>query len=157
MGVLGVVPGLLDRADRDDLARVHHGYALAEVTDDRQVVGDEDEREVELGDLAIFPADVARVIGLVAEGTLTDTMARQVVEGVLAGDGSPDGVVAGRGLQVVHADAPLLAAIDAAGGARAGRAPTPPRGTGAAVRAAPGSVASTGLLPGWSPPATARS
>ncbi len=72
------------------------------------------EREVELGDLAIFPADVARVIGLVAEGTLTDTMARQVVEGVLAGEGSPDDVVAGRGLKVVNDDASLLAAIDAA-------------------------------------------
>jgi aspartyl-tRNA(Asn)/glutamyl-tRNA(Gln) amidotransferase subunit B len=72
------------------------------------------EREVELGHLGIFPADVARVIALVEAGTLTDTMARQVVEGVLAGEGSPDDVVAGRGLRVVGDDASLLAAIDEA-------------------------------------------
>ena len=34
-------------------------------------------------------ADVARIIALVAEGTLTNALARQVVEGVLAGEGAP--------------------------------------------------------------------
>jgi aspartyl-tRNA(Asn)/glutamyl-tRNA(Gln) amidotransferase subunit B len=72
------------------------------------------ERDVELGELGIFPADVARIIALVAAGTLTDTMARQVVEGVIAGEGSPDDVVAGRALQVVGDDSTLLAAIDEA-------------------------------------------
>ena len=41
-------------------------------------------------------------------------MARQVVEGVIAGEGSPDDVVAGRALQVVGDDSTLLAAIDEA-------------------------------------------
>jgi aspartyl-tRNA(Asn)/glutamyl-tRNA(Gln) amidotransferase subunit B len=37
-----------------------------------------------------------------------------VIEGVLAGEGSPREVVAGRGLAVVSDDGPLLAAIDEA-------------------------------------------
>jgi len=69
------------------------------------------EAEVDVGHLGIFPADVARIIAMVDDGTLTDTMARQVVDGVLAGEGSPDEVVAGRGLQVVGDDTTLLAAI----------------------------------------------
>jgi aspartyl-tRNA(Asn)/glutamyl-tRNA(Gln) amidotransferase subunit B len=72
------------------------------------------EREVELADLAITPSDVARVESLVSQGALNDKLARQVIEGVLAGEGSPDDVVAGRGLAVVSDDGPLLAAIDAA-------------------------------------------
>jgi aspartyl-tRNA(Asn)/glutamyl-tRNA(Gln) amidotransferase subunit B len=70
------------------------------------------ERGVELPDLPITPADVARVEALVGEGALNDKLARQVIEGVLAGEGSPDAVVASRGLAVVSDDGPLLAAID---------------------------------------------
>ncbi|MEJ2868643.1 Asp-tRNA(Asn)/Glu-tRNA(Gln) amidotransferase subunit GatB [Actinomycetospora sp. OC33-EN08] len=69
---------------------------------------------VELAELAITPADVARVIALVAEGTLTNKLARQVVDGVLAGEGAPDEVVAGRGLAVVSDDSALTAAVDEA-------------------------------------------
>ena len=47
-------------------------------------------------------------------GTVNDKLARQVIEGVLAGEGSPTEVVAGRGLAVVSDDGPLLAAIDEA-------------------------------------------
>jgi aspartyl-tRNA(Asn)/glutamyl-tRNA(Gln) amidotransferase subunit B len=72
------------------------------------------ERDVELGELGIFPADVARVIALVQQGALTDTMARRVVEGVLAGEGSPDDIVVARGLKVVGDDASLLSVIDEA-------------------------------------------
>jgi aspartyl-tRNA(Asn)/glutamyl-tRNA(Gln) amidotransferase subunit B len=70
------------------------------------------ERGVELEDLPITPADVARVEVLVGEGALNDKLARQVIEGVLAGEGDPDAVVAARGLAVVSDDGPLLAAID---------------------------------------------
>ncbi len=70
------------------------------------------ERGSELADLPITPADVARVEALVAEGALNDKLARQVIEGVLAGEGSPDDVVAARRLAVVSDDGPLLAAID---------------------------------------------
>jgi len=47
-------------------------------------------------------------------GTITDKLARQVLEGVLAGEGSPAEVVAARGLQVVSDDGALLEAVDAA-------------------------------------------
>jgi aspartyl-tRNA(Asn)/glutamyl-tRNA(Gln) amidotransferase subunit B len=72
------------------------------------------ERGVELEDLPITPVQVARVEALVAEGALNDKLARQVIEGVLAGEGEPDAVVAARGLAVVSDDGPLLAAIDEA-------------------------------------------
>ncbi len=71
------------------------------------------ERGVEVAELPIFPADVARIIALVDGGRLTDKLARQVVAGVLAGEGSPDEVVAARGLRVVSDDSALLEAIDA--------------------------------------------
>jgi aspartyl-tRNA(Asn)/glutamyl-tRNA(Gln) amidotransferase subunit B len=68
----------------------------------------------ELAALPVTPAQVARIAGLVASGALTDRLARQVLDGVLAGEGSPDDVVAARGLAVVSDDAALLAAADAA-------------------------------------------
>ena len=40
-------------------------------------------------DLAVTPADVARVQALVDEGSLNDKLARQVFDGLLAGEGSP--------------------------------------------------------------------
>jgi aspartyl-tRNA(Asn)/glutamyl-tRNA(Gln) amidotransferase subunit B len=69
---------------------------------------------VELADLAITPAQVARVIALVAEGALTNNLARQVVDGVLAKEGEPDEVVAAHGLAVVSDDAALTAAVEQA-------------------------------------------
>jgi aspartyl-tRNA(Asn)/glutamyl-tRNA(Gln) amidotransferase subunit B len=71
-------------------------------------------RGVELGELPITPAQVARVAALVASGSLTNKLAREVVDGVLAGEGEPDDVVAARGLAVVSDDAALYAAIDEA-------------------------------------------
>jgi aspartyl-tRNA(Asn)/glutamyl-tRNA(Gln) amidotransferase subunit B len=69
---------------------------------------------IEVSELEITPADVARVSALVAAGTLTDRLARQVIEAVLDGQGTPDEVVAERGLAVVSDDSALLAAIDEA-------------------------------------------
>jgi aspartyl-tRNA(Asn)/glutamyl-tRNA(Gln) amidotransferase subunit B len=57
---------------------------------------------------------VARVIALVASGELNNKLARQVVDGVLAGEGSPDDVVAARGLVVVSDEGALVAAVDEA-------------------------------------------
>jgi aspartyl-tRNA(Asn)/glutamyl-tRNA(Gln) amidotransferase subunit B len=71
-------------------------------------------RGVEIADLPIAPKQVARVIALVAEGALTNKLARQVVDGVLAGEGEPEEVVAARGLQVVSDESALLAAVDEA-------------------------------------------
>jgi len=70
------------------------------------------ERGVDLVDLPVSPADVARVQALVDEGRINDKLARQVFEGVLAGEGTPDEVVAARGLEVVSDDGALSAAVD---------------------------------------------
>jgi aspartyl-tRNA(Asn)/glutamyl-tRNA(Gln) amidotransferase subunit B len=72
------------------------------------------ESGAELSELAITPVDVARVSALVQARTLNDKLARQVLEGVLAGEGSPDDVVAARGLAVVGDDSALTEAVDAA-------------------------------------------
>ncbi len=72
------------------------------------------ERGVDPADLPVTPADIGRVEELIASGALNDKLARQVFEGVLAGEGTPDEVVAARGLAVVSDDSALLAAIDAA-------------------------------------------
>ena len=69
---------------------------------------------VELSALPMTPEQVARVVALVEEGTLNDKLARQVIEGVLAGEGEPDEVVAKRGLAVVSDDGALIAAVDEA-------------------------------------------
>jgi aspartyl-tRNA(Asn)/glutamyl-tRNA(Gln) amidotransferase subunit B len=72
------------------------------------------EAGVELPALAITPAQVARISGLVAAGTLNDKLARQVIDAVIDGEGEPDEVVKARNLAVVSDDAALLAAIDEA-------------------------------------------
>ena len=58
--------------------------------------------------------DVAQIIELISSGELTDKLARQVVEGVIAGEGSPSDVIANRGLKVVSDDSQLMSAIEAA-------------------------------------------
>ena len=69
---------------------------------------------VEISALPITPTDVAAVVALVDTGSLNDKLARQVIEGVLAGEGTPDEVVASRGLAVVSDTGALGAAVDAA-------------------------------------------
>jgi aspartyl-tRNA(Asn)/glutamyl-tRNA(Gln) amidotransferase subunit B len=71
-------------------------------------------RGVELAELPITPAQVARVIALVVSGELTNKLAREVVDGVLAGEGTPDEVVERRGLKVVSDEGALVAAVDEA-------------------------------------------
>ncbi|OZM81804.1 Asp-tRNA(Asn)/Glu-tRNA(Gln) amidotransferase subunit GatB [Pseudonocardia sp. MH-G8] len=71
-------------------------------------------RGVEPAGLPITPAQLARVIELVASGALNNKLARQVVDGVLAGEGEPDEVVAARGLAVVSDDSALITAVDEA-------------------------------------------
>ena len=72
------------------------------------------EAGVELAELAITPAQVAAVQALVAEGTVNDKLARQVIDGVLAGEGEPAEVVVGRNLAVVSDDSALTEAVDRA-------------------------------------------
>ncbi|MFC8733384.1 Asp-tRNA(Asn)/Glu-tRNA(Gln) amidotransferase subunit GatB [Luteimicrobium sp. NPDC057192] len=70
------------------------------------------EQELELEQLPVTPAQIAELQGLVDSGRINDKLARQVLDGVLAGEGGPEAVVVARGLEVVSDDGPLLAAID---------------------------------------------
>ena len=72
------------------------------------------ETGVDLAELPVAPADVARVQALVDAGRLNDQLARQVFDGVLAGEGTPEEVIAARGLEVVSDDGALSAAVDQA-------------------------------------------
>jgi aspartyl-tRNA(Asn)/glutamyl-tRNA(Gln) amidotransferase subunit B len=72
------------------------------------------EAGVDAADLAITPAQVARVIALVDAGTLSTGLARQAVDGVLETGSDVDTVVAERGLQRVSDVDALGAAVDAA-------------------------------------------
>jgi aspartyl-tRNA(Asn)/glutamyl-tRNA(Gln) amidotransferase subunit B len=70
------------------------------------------DKDVAIADLAITPTDVAEIVALVNAGELTDKLARQVVEGVIAGEGKPAQVVEKRGIKVVNDDGALMAAIE---------------------------------------------
>jgi aspartyl-tRNA(Asn)/glutamyl-tRNA(Gln) amidotransferase subunit B len=69
---------------------------------------------VPLAELPVTPLQIAQLQGLVDAGTLTDTLARQALDGVLAGEGDPAQVVAARGLELVSDDGALGAAVDRA-------------------------------------------
>ncbi|PFG37736.1 aspartyl/glutamyl-tRNA(Asn/Gln) amidotransferase subunit B [Flavimobilis soli] len=68
--------------------------------------------EVELEQLPVTPQQIVELQQLVDEGKINDKIARQVLEGILAGEGSAAQIVADRGLEVVSDDGPLLAVID---------------------------------------------
>jgi aspartyl-tRNA(Asn)/glutamyl-tRNA(Gln) amidotransferase subunit B len=69
---------------------------------------------VELGELAVTPRQVAELTRLVGEGTINDQLARQALDGVLAGEGDPAQVVEARGLAVMGDSDELVAAVEAA-------------------------------------------
>jgi aspartyl-tRNA(Asn)/glutamyl-tRNA(Gln) amidotransferase subunit B len=69
------------------------------------------ETGAELGTLA-SPAHIVELQALVDAGKLTDKLARTVLEGVVAGEGSPSEVMAGRGLEVVSDTGALTRAVD---------------------------------------------
>ncbi len=69
---------------------------------------------VELDTLPVTPAQVAALQGLVDAGRINDKLARQVLEGVLSGEGDPEQVVVARGLEVVSDTGALGTAVDEA-------------------------------------------
>ena len=71
------------------------------------------ERGVEPGSL-VSAGSVHALQVLVDAGRLTDKLARTVLAGVIDGEGTPEEIVAARGLEVVSDDGALLAAIDEA-------------------------------------------
>lgn len=72
------------------------------------------EKVVAAAELSIKPSDVAEIVSLIEKGELTDKLARQVVEGVINGEGSPAEIIKSRGIQVVSDDSALMAAIEKA-------------------------------------------
>ncbi|WRS29256.1 Asp-tRNA(Asn)/Glu-tRNA(Gln) amidotransferase subunit GatB [Actinomycetaceae bacterium MB13-C1-2] len=66
---------------------------------------------VALAELAVTPLQVAELQGLIDSGALTDSLARQALDGVLAGEGDPAAVAESRGLVVVSDDGALTEAI----------------------------------------------
>ena len=72
------------------------------------------ERGVDLAEVGVSPADVAELQRLVDTGALNDKLARTVLEGVAAGEGGPERVMAARGLAVVSDTGALTKAVDEA-------------------------------------------
>ena len=77
-------------------------------------LGERRARGVELAELGVTPVQVAEVQKLVDAKTLTDKLARQVFEGLLAGEGTVSEIIDARGLAVVSDDGALGAAVDEA-------------------------------------------
>jgi len=69
---------------------------------------------VDLAELPVRPAQIAQLQALVDAGRINDKLARQVLDGVLAGEGDPEELVVSRGLAVVSDDGALSAAVDRA-------------------------------------------
>ena len=67
---------------------------------------------VEIAELGVGPAEVAAVQALVDDGTLNDKLARQVFDGLFAGEGTPEEIVAARGLAIVSDEGALSTAVD---------------------------------------------
>ena len=65
-------------------------------------------------ELSINSKDVAEIVALIVQGELTDKLARQVVEGVINGEGRPAEIIEKRGIKVVSDDSALMAAIEKA-------------------------------------------
>ena len=72
------------------------------------------EAGVDLEDVAVSPQQVAEIQALVDNGTINDKLARQVFDGVIAGEGSPAEIVADRRLAIVSDEGALAAAVDEA-------------------------------------------
>jgi aspartyl-tRNA(Asn)/glutamyl-tRNA(Gln) amidotransferase subunit B len=108
--VLLAVPGLADYAE----AAVAAGAPGREVTN--WVVGDllgfVRESGTPVGELALRPEGLAELVGLVAEGTLSRPLAKEVLGAALAGEGSPKEIVATRGLAQVSDESELVTVVE---------------------------------------------
>jgi aspartyl-tRNA(Asn)/glutamyl-tRNA(Gln) amidotransferase subunit B len=101
-GAVDLVAATVERGASSDAARAWWGNFLVQKAN---------EAGVELDELPITPDQVATVIALVDDGKLSNKLARQVVEGVLAGEGEPEQVMAGRGLELVRDDSLIRFAV----------------------------------------------
>lgn len=103
IGAIELIAATVDHGASSDKAKAWWGNFLAQKANE---IG------VAVPDLAITPAQVAAVVKLVDDGKLSNKLARQVVEGVLAGEGDPEQVMTDRGLAVVRDDSLIQAAVD---------------------------------------------
>jgi aspartyl-tRNA(Asn)/glutamyl-tRNA(Gln) amidotransferase subunit B len=104
-GAVELVGATIERGASSKEARAWWGNFLVQKAN---------EAGVELDGLPITPKQVAAVVALVDDGKLSNKLARQVVEGVLAGEGEPEAVMTARGLAVVRDDSLIQAAVDEA-------------------------------------------
>ncbi|MGH3634370.1 Asp-tRNA(Asn)/Glu-tRNA(Gln) amidotransferase subunit GatB [Mycobacterium sp.] len=104
-GAVELVTATVEHGTSGDKARAWWGNFLVQKAN---------EAGVDLDALPITPRQVAAVVALVDEGKLSNKLARQVVEGVLAGEGEPEQVMTARGLAVVRDDSLIQAAVDQA-------------------------------------------
>jgi aspartyl-tRNA(Asn)/glutamyl-tRNA(Gln) amidotransferase subunit B len=105
IGALDLIAATVEHGASSEGARAWWGNFLVQKAN---------EDGVAVSDLPITPAQVAAVLKLVDDGKLSTKLARQVVEGVLAGEGEPEQVMADRGLAVVRDDSLIQAAVDEA-------------------------------------------
>src|SRR5439155_24279339 len=105
VGAIDLITATVQQGASSDAARALWGNFLVQKAN---------EAGVELDALPITPAHVAAVVKLIDDGKLSNKLARQVVEGVLAGEGEPEQVMKARGLEVVRDDSALQAAVDKA-------------------------------------------
>lgn len=69
------------------------------------------EQEKDLEEMSVTSAQVAELEALIADGKINDKLAKQVIAGVLAGEGDPAEVVKTRGLEVVSDTGALESAV----------------------------------------------
>ncbi|MGB3482058.1 MAG: Asp-tRNA(Asn)/Glu-tRNA(Gln) amidotransferase subunit GatB [Mycobacterium sp.] len=104
-GAIDLVAATVAAGASSDQARAWWGNFLVQKAN---------EAGVALEALPITAVQVAAVIKLVDAGSLSNKLARQVIEGVLAGEGEPEAVMTARGLAVVRDDSLIQAAVDEA-------------------------------------------
>ncbi|WNG94652.1 Asp-tRNA(Asn)/Glu-tRNA(Gln) amidotransferase subunit GatB [Mycobacterium sp. ITM-2016-00318] len=105
IGALDLIAATVAQGASSEAARAWWGNFLVQKAN---------ESGVELDALKITAAQIAAVVALVDEGKLSNKLAREVVEGVLAGEGEPADVMKARGLELVRDDSLMQAAVDEA-------------------------------------------
>jgi aspartyl-tRNA(Asn)/glutamyl-tRNA(Gln) amidotransferase subunit B len=111
-GVLVSTPGLADYAEAAAAGAAGSGRDVTNwVTGD--LLAHLKESGAAPGDLALAPAGLAELVKLVADGTLSRPLAKEVLGAALggAGGGSPSAIVAERGLAQVSDEGALAAAV----------------------------------------------
>ncbi|HVQ52031.1 MAG TPA: Asp-tRNA(Asn)/Glu-tRNA(Gln) amidotransferase subunit GatB [Mycobacterium sp.] len=105
IGAIDLITATVEQGASSESARAWWGNFLVQKAN---------ETGVDLDALPITPKQVAAVVKLVDDGKLSNKLARQVVEGVLAGEGDPEQVMTDRGLVMVRDDSLIQAAVDEA-------------------------------------------